>query len=95
MVKEKEPERETSEDSVTATAGPGVTLVASSTSIGDSGTALSSYLSDGTKPYQPHPQFIEPQTLANRVMTCQEKWFRDVPWLHDNPSIKGVLFFSQ
>ena len=76
MVKGKEPGRETSEDSVTATAGPGVNLVASSISIGDSvtatagpgvnlvasstgivdsGTALSSYLRDGTKPYQPHP----------------------------------------
>lgn len=93
MVKGKEPGRETSEDSVTATAGPGVTLVASSTSIGDSGTALSSYLSDGTKPYQPHPQFIEPQTLANRVLTFQERWFHDFPWLHYNPSIKGVLCF--
>jgi hypothetical protein len=53
---------------------------------------LSSYRSDGTKPYQPHPQFIEPQTLANRVLTFQERWFGDFPWLHYNPPIKGVLF---
>ena len=39
MVKGKEPGTETSEDSVTATAGPGANLVSSRTSIGDSGKA--------------------------------------------------------
>ena len=71
-------------------AGPGVNLFASSTSIGDSGTALSSHLSGGTEPYQPHPQFIEPQTLANKVLTLQEKWFRNFPRLYDG-SIEIIL----
>ena len=65
-----------------------------STGTGDGDTAcFSSDLSDSTKPYQPHPQFIVTQTLANRTLSFQEKWFKDFPWLNYSPSVSGVLCF--
>ncbi|KAK0144467.1 Zinc finger MYM-type protein 1 [Merluccius polli] len=44
-------------------------------------------------PYQPAAQLIEPQTLPNRTLRFQESWFKDYPWLHYSPAIKGVLCF--
>ena len=44
-----------------------------------------------TEPHQPNPKFIEVQKLANRTLTFQENWFKDFPWLHYCPRLKGVL----
>lgn len=44
-------------------------------------------------PYQPAAQLIEPQTLPNRTLRFQESWFKDYPWLHYSPAIKGVVCF--
>lgn len=71
-------------------------ITASSSTSGTEGgdtVCLSLDLSDCTKPYQPPPQCIETQTLANKTFAFQEKWFRDFPWLHYSPSVKGVLCF--
>ncbi|KAF3842441.1 hypothetical protein F7725_024392 [Dissostichus mawsoni] len=38
-------------------------------------------------------QIIQIQTLSNRILYFQEKWFKDHTWLHYSPSVKGVLCF--
>lgn len=73
---------------------PASSSTSTGTGAGAGDTAcLSSDLSDCTKPYQPPSQCIETQTLANKTLAFQEKWFWDFPWLHYSPSVKGVLCF--
>lgn len=46
-----------------------------------------------TEPYQPHPKLIDTQVLSNRVLSFQERWYKDFPWLHYDTVQKGVLCF--
>ena len=44
------------------------------------------------KSYQPDDVSCIPvQTLQNRKLKFQHKWFKDFPWLHFDQSIVGVL----
>ena len=44
------------------------------------------------QPYQPDDvSCIQVQTLQNRKLKFQHKWFKDFPWLHCDQSIGGVL----
>ncbi|XP_035252911.1 uncharacterized protein LOC118216024 [Anguilla anguilla] len=47
----------------------------------------------GPCPTQPNVNVIPSQTLLNRTLYFQEKWFKDYTWLHYSPSLKGVLCF--
>ncbi|XDV25481.1 hypothetical protein PO909_029397 [Leuciscus waleckii] len=45
------------------------------------------------KPNQPHPKNIAVQKLSNRVLHFQENWYKQYPWLHYSPTVKGILCF--
>ncbi|KAF3834036.1 hypothetical protein F7725_025240 [Dissostichus mawsoni] len=47
----------------------------------------------GLCPNHPNVKVIPSQTLSNRILYFQEKWFKDHTWLHYSPSVKGVLCF--
>lgn len=47
----------------------------------------------GNKPNQPDPKSIPDQTLTSRVLHFQERWYKQYPWLHYSPAVKGVLCF--
>lgn len=65
------------------------------TSTGDrSKTCLSSELSDCTKPYQPHPQCIETQTIANTMLTLQSFSQGSLVFLLQQRVFKSVLFWT-
>uniref|UniRef100_A0A3B3QRQ9 TTF-type domain-containing protein n=1 Tax=Paramormyrops kingsleyae TaxID=1676925 RepID=A0A3B3QRQ9_9TELE len=45
------------------------------------------------KPNQPNAKSIPVQTLSNRVLHFQERWYKEYPWLHYSPTVKGILCF--
>ncbi|KAF3835666.1 hypothetical protein F7725_028224 [Dissostichus mawsoni] len=47
----------------------------------------------GLCPNHPNVKVIPSQTLSNRILYFQEKWFKDHTWLHYSPSVKGILCF--
>ncbi|KAF3851689.1 hypothetical protein F7725_013461 [Dissostichus mawsoni] len=47
----------------------------------------------GLCPNHPNVKVIPSQTLSNRILYFQDKWFKDHTWLHYSPSVKGVLCF--
>lgn len=47
-----------------------------------------------SKQYQPDPKFIEVQSLPNKKLRFQEKWYSRYPWLHYSPTLKKVLCFE-
>lgn len=50
--------------------------------------------SSGSEPNQPDITLILTQSVGNRVLTFQQKWFELYPWLHYSPPLKGVLCFQ-
>ncbi|XP_069381427.1 zinc finger MYM-type protein 1-like [Paralichthys olivaceus] len=47
----------------------------------------------GPFPNHPNVKVIPSQTLSNKTLYFQEKWFKDHTWLHYSPSVKGVLCY--
>ena len=46
-----------------------------------------------SKPNQPHPTLICVQTLPNKVLHFKEDQYRQYPWLHYSPTVKGIRCF--
>lgn len=46
-----------------------------------------------SKPNQSYPKCIPVQKLPNKVLHFQENWYRQYPWLHYSPTVKGILCF--
>jgi hypothetical protein len=42
-------------------------------------------------PHQPAVACIPPQQLSKKVLTFQEHWYKEFPWLHYDPAKLGVL----
>lgn len=45
------------------------------------------------EPNQPDPSLMPTQTVANKVLTFQKRWFELYPWLHYSTGLKAVLCF--